>query len=530
MTKLTYGVIAAAAAFLLFFNLGDRYLWMDEACTATLAVNITEFGVPKAVDGKNHITVFGAEVDENEDNVWTWSPWLGEYLAALSFLAFGVSTTAARLPFAVFALLTVVLLAYTAYRVFEDHRVAIVAMALCVGCALFLLHGRQCRYYAVALFAQTGLVCGFHNLLRGRRTRGVLQFTSCLVIQFYVNYIFVPGNIAAALLTGALVSRRYRGLFTHLCVSAAALAVVALPWIAYARPWRANPVLARFIPLENLVYYAIETHYHIIPLVIFLLPLLVRAGRLVRTGRGVGTSGDKEPRTVPAIQKSVTLYLWITISTQLLILSLVLVGATRYQVVLVPLFLLLGADVVVRSVRSAALRYVLVIVLVTSNAVSVAAPIPARWFFPNAPPHHLESPLLLFLRDITSEYTGRTQQVVQFLRSSGTPDQSVLVLDTEFPLIFHTGMRVIDARLRVPGAPVTADWILPQPASAINWQPPLQLAPNLAQSYDRMVIEINKTAYGENMPEPHKHQYFTNPEREEFVLYRRRVENNAPPR
>src|SRR5690242_16751128 len=65
-----YLVIFSVAAFLFFYNLGDRLLWGDEAETANLAVNITKFGIPKTFDGKNTLTLFGSSVDGNGNGVW----------------------------------------------------------------------------------------------------------------------------------------------------------------------------------------------------------------------------------------------------------------------------------------------------------------------------------------------------------------------------------------------------------------------------------------------------------------------------
>lgn len=63
-------VLFLFAGFALFFNLGDRMLWGDEAETALLGVNITKFGVPKATDGKNYVTLLGAGRDTNKNDIW----------------------------------------------------------------------------------------------------------------------------------------------------------------------------------------------------------------------------------------------------------------------------------------------------------------------------------------------------------------------------------------------------------------------------------------------------------------------------
>ncbi len=57
--------VVLAAVVLLFANLGDIYLWQDEAETALLARNVMTHGYPNAWDGKNLITQ-NAGLDSDE--------------------------------------------------------------------------------------------------------------------------------------------------------------------------------------------------------------------------------------------------------------------------------------------------------------------------------------------------------------------------------------------------------------------------------------------------------------------------------
>src|SRR5437016_2309946 len=93
-----YAILFIAAFCLLFYQLDNHLLWGDEAETGVLAKNVLQFGVPKTFDGTNYILLHGT-VDETKDHVWTWSPWLQEYVAASSFRFFGATTWAARAPF-----------------------------------------------------------------------------------------------------------------------------------------------------------------------------------------------------------------------------------------------------------------------------------------------------------------------------------------------------------------------------------------------------------------------------------------------
>src|SRR5688572_6612924 len=67
-----------------FPNLGNRYLWDDEAETAILSRNILKYGVPKAYDGVNLVSQLCGE-EFGSDYVWRNHPWLPMYLTAASF-------------------------------------------------------------------------------------------------------------------------------------------------------------------------------------------------------------------------------------------------------------------------------------------------------------------------------------------------------------------------------------------------------------------------------------------------------------
>ncbi|MCH2487412.1 MAG: hypothetical protein MK010_06690, partial [Erythrobacter sp.] len=101
--RAAYAALFALAAFGSLANLDGRKLWGDEAETALLAISITHHGVPRVLDGHHRIANLPNGRDANADGLWTWSPWLDEYVTAGSFALLGPSTTAARLPFALLA-------------------------------------------------------------------------------------------------------------------------------------------------------------------------------------------------------------------------------------------------------------------------------------------------------------------------------------------------------------------------------------------------------------------------------------------
>src|SRR5207244_11166030 len=91
-----------------------------------------------------------ARGDFREDTAWTAQPW-GQFVAAgASLAAFGRSTGAARAPFALAGLATVLLLFWYARTQFEDRLLACLAAGPLLANIFWLLHARQSRYYALS--------------------------------------------------------------------------------------------------------------------------------------------------------------------------------------------------------------------------------------------------------------------------------------------------------------------------------------------------------------------------------------------
>ena len=78
-------------ALLICPNLGNRYLWEDEAETALLARNVLRFGQPVAFDGV-HLISQECGVDSDARYVWRQTGWLPIYVTATSFAWLGEST------------------------------------------------------------------------------------------------------------------------------------------------------------------------------------------------------------------------------------------------------------------------------------------------------------------------------------------------------------------------------------------------------------------------------------------------------
>lgn len=108
---------------------------------------------------------------------------------ALSLRLLGAETFAARLPFALLGVLTIVSLYALGVSLFGDRALALGAAALLTLSVPFLLYVRQARYYAVAALAAVWVLYFFFALLRDRR---------CAVLGLALAHINPPNPAVEA--------------------------------------------------------------------------------------------------------------------------------------------------------------------------------------------------------------------------------------------------------------------------------------------------------------------------------------------
>lgn len=522
-------VILAASFFLLFCNLGDRLLWLDEAETALLAVNITEFGIPKATDGKNYVTLYGRGNDTNGNDVWTWSPWADEYVAAASFAALGTSAFTARFPFALFGLVSIVMFAFLARKVFGNFELTVVGVLLFMSNVGFLLHARQCRYYALVVFAQLWFMYGFHQLIEKRGLPGIINTFLPLAMQFYCNYVLVlPGMLVLAL-WGVILVKKVPGFFKNVVVSGSLVCLSALPWLVYAKPWTLQAGGIRFDGFwKRSLTYIDEMNFYIMPIAILALPLLVAIfSRVLRKKArkeiGDGVIRGKTRRRLesggssPAggAEQYFTAFLWGLIPVNIMVLGIVSIRSFRYLVPLMPVVFLLSAVIMAKKVKYPVLRWIIVLILCFSNILSFVA-------VPFGSGHRMEFPIISYVGDITSKYDNALKDIVAFFRANASPDDTVFTPDPDFPLIFHTGLKIVDIRMN-PGVDLKQlpEWVLSESASGLLKMDKVAPPEQVRDRYEPIILKVRDNDRNDNRPDPYFHSFRTSSGFRDFIIYRR---------
>lgn len=436
-------VAGGLASLLLLWGLAGKYLWQDEAATAVLATRMLRFGRPLAYDGVNFITTdhFVAEdsrtigqrtsdpktavdyyVRQGElkpDSTWTWQPWGSFVLCALSFEVLGKTTLAARLPFALAGILTVLLL-YRLVLEYYSHRLMAFAAAvfLTFNC-YWILHSRQCRYYSLSSLFLILTLLAYLRWQQGRRWGAVL-----FVLAAWTWFQFDYGTVWPVLIVifvDALVAQR-QNLWRPIVVGAALAASIA-PFAYYYELWGRHAA-------------QVDTWLQRWQLNLFNMNEYVAPAVVVVAAVGVLLWRWKQ---LPELERRlVGIACGIVLALAFWVPSVAPYAFLRYVVIATPIGCLLGAWVMVRLAG----RFSELAVL--GAAVWIVTPwlsLPLHAFVPQ--PDWYKNGMFVRpeLSTLEAEVFGHgddpNREVIEWLRKNTAPSDQILINYEDVPLMFY---------------------------------------------------------------------------------------------
>ena len=226
-------LIGVVSVIIVIPQLGDIYLWMDEAETAVLGKNILTYGYPRMYDGRNLMSYYPPL--HNEDYVEVVLPWLQYYVSAASFGLLGIDTFTARLPFALLGIASLIFFPFLVRRLTQDRWVFIVAPLLLTGWIPFLLYFRQCRYYGLVIFC-TLWVLWAYLCLGEKRKWATVHLVIASILLFHSHYVVCAGTLIG-LGMHWLVLYRDRISIQTIAKATTIFLLFTVPWILYTEFW-----------------------------------------------------------------------------------------------------------------------------------------------------------------------------------------------------------------------------------------------------------------------------------------------------
>ncbi len=427
--------ILLLAAFLIFFRLDQRLLWVDEAETALLGRNILVFGVPKADDGRSVVSQEAGKDYDHETYVWRWTPWLEKYVVAASFAVLGQSTFTARLPFALVGLLSVASMVPLGLALFRDRGTGVLAMAALALSVPFLLHARQCRYYSLAMLGSIWAVYFLVGLLRGSRG-AVAGLVAAMTVLFHSNFLTFF-CLAVGVLPCALLLDRERGALRRGAVAGLLVLLLNGPWVLYFNVFGRGEQRLGTVASHLRDYFELTNRYSfpLASLVLFLALAWFLRGRVLFLDR-------ESWRPFAGLLLGAVVYVAL--------LSAAPWSFYRYTISLLPLYAVLAAFMCRRvlawnRVAGVALSATLLLTGLLHTA--------SAWPFESAtagrqreghsfPVCDTFFPLGNYLYELTHEYVGPMEALLAYLRENAHPGERVFTTYGDLVLKFYTDLEV----------------------------------------------------------------------------------------
>jgi 4-amino-4-deoxy-L-arabinose transferase-like glycosyltransferase len=431
MKRISLIVLLALSAALLLTGIGNQYLWQDEAETAMLANNVLKYGYPKAYDGTNLITP-RIRTGYGPGHSWLYHPWMQFYITAASFKLFGANTFSARLPFALLGIVNIFLAYFLARRFIEDDTVARWAAFLLAVSVPFILLMRQCRYYAPVVFFVLLAVLFYLRFLSGRKTRDlVVSALSMIGIAYTVHGIFIP--VFAAIGADYLLFERKKETFLRVFIAGAVVCLFSLPWFVFSNSAAHEAVINLKRLKKNIEFDFRMINKYIFPAAFFAAVYVAR-GILLR--RFTVMLSDAEYKFVR--------FLLMLTAFSIAVLAFAEERNFRYLVFLMPFYCIATALILKRLFAFSKRTFAsFVILFVLTGFFNSGYP---TCYFPK------------YLYEITHDYDGPVEGIVNFLRANAKPGDEVKIAYDDLGVMFYTGLKVDN--FLVYDAAHMPDWIV----------------------------------------------------------------------
>ena len=484
-----------AALFLFLCNLGNQYLWQDEAQTALVSKTILTGGLPRGYDGKNFFSQ-ELEAEYGKNYIWKWHTWLPFYIVAGFFGVLGVNTFVARLPFALFGIASVFLTYYFCRAMWQSRKIAATAALLLLICVPFLILSRQCRYYSLTAFFSLWGLHAYIGLL-DRKKYTYTAFILSSVLLFHTHYIYCVTLLATVVLHALLF---HRNRLRTILLLAGVVVLVNVPWIVWLSGMKYGQRHGAILVLKAdrllmvvRVYLSLIGRY-IFPFWLLLIVPFVAFVSRVRTGSFF--SHDRE-----FWQKLSLLFFFVFFN--LVAMTLVVAGSwpfLRYLMPLIPVLTIMVALLVVAAARA---------------HLVIAIGIVAVLIFTGS--------LKDFLYEITHDYDGPVEGIARYLNEHGSEDDIVLITYGDMPLKFYTNMRIVGG-LTGEDLATAADpeWIIYRKNLCSPYAMRIReyIRGISRDKYEKIVIDYPDIPH-ENREEPAEHHFRTVVDEDRVVIHRK---------
>ena len=537
-------IVTPILLFLLFWNLGNQFLWYDEAQTALLGRSVLEHGYPKALMGD-----FLIPTDEvyGPRQAYLAQPWLQNYVCALSFLLFGESNTSARVLFALFGLLSFYLLYALSYRLFENRFIARLTVLIAATCVPYLLMLRQARYYSLTVFLALVLFLSYLDFLKRKKFSSALFITTSFLL-FHANYgCLIP--VLAAIMLHFFLAERHRKLIPAFLTLYFWTSVLILPGIVFYKIWEHKADASRLI-FHNAKFYLSNVNAYFLPYRFLITALAIIYAIRLAVKRNFRESTVYFRNFLKTEKGRAATFLFLVILVSWAALWFVDYSSLRYIIHLGGLFFIISAVITSRLFRrSVLLGTAFLLILCFSNMFNTS------FFFVIAKPFvplargasvwacekgiiseksvgrikkeldrvrnkaRIRMYFFEYIYEITHDYDGPMEGVVKYLKRHARPGDIVKTHDFNAnSLYYYTGLLSDDNFLKE----TSPEWVFLRSYWTDGSFYDTEYFKRIEAEYEKIELPY-PDIWWENRPDDMSHHYFkTAPLDKKISLYKRR--------
>jgi len=494
-------ILLAFAALLLFTNLGDRFVFGDEAYTVMVSNSILENGYPTT-------TYNGFEINPKEtaefNGIYSWNSWGQFYITAFTLLVFGMNEFALRFPYVLVAFLTIPLLYLFVKRLSKNSTIALLSSLFLVTSIPFILHARQIRWYSLSTALVLATVFAYWIFVKERR---FLELIIAPVLLFHTNILIFIVLMLVLVVHYILFHRKSIRKFIF---SAAMIGVFTLPW--FLLTGQSSKFGGTTFSLQTILIHLTLNWYYVFVLILPAIFLLVFAFKRQRR----------------ELLDRYFLILFVIFGF-IFVLSLKsdVLPAIRYLVVLIPLTSIILAYVVYQIQEKNKILAAAVIFLLIFTNLLFLFPFPAFKSMADRVPlavsdyekqSFIEKTTSLqfyfsdYLYEISNEYEGTEELIISYLLEHGSSSDTFTTSHHPHPIIDYTNMTFVSLD-------ENPDWIIKR--SFRIHEEEIQAVFEGADLSDYQPIEIQtKDERWADAPDPLNHKFRTDNDGKVF-LYRR---------
>jgi len=532
--------ITPVLLFLLFWNLGNQYLWYDEAQNAVLAESVLTYGYPRALIGD-----FLVSTDETYGIGASYiaQPWLANYVSALAFILFGKSNMSARIFFASFGILSFYLLYALSHRLFKDRFLSAITLFIAATSVPFLLHLRQCRYYSLTIFFTLALLLAYLKFLEEEKYSSILFITASFFL-FHANFGILIAVLAALFIHffvmekgNAPMASRFLGLYAW-------LSFLLVPWVFIYKIWTQGAEGNIFSSvISNAKFYLSKINGYFFP-----YRFLIAASALIVAVKKFFLK-EKIRFQLEGRDKKSVLFIVLIIVVNWVFLWFVDFNSMRYMIHIAGLFFIIEAVILKRvfawnkilgiiflfllcftnllntSIFALAARPAVPVLSKANSLAQEAGAISkrtnkkiAKELAKLADKARVKLYFFDYLYEITHDYDGPMEGVVKYLKKNSIPGEAIKTHSFNAnPLFFYTGLAV-DTDFSVETYP---EWIFLRDYWTEESFYDTAYFREIERRYEKVELDY-PDIWWENRPDDLAHHYFrTAPAKRKISIYRR---------